>query len=160
MNLLARHIILVAGESKEECKSQVLNFFDKTSLLHYDRIVVDESRQLSARDNEFSIALEKALDRNRQILSELVDELGAAGFTKRSDLPDLAQGYPSKVLHIIAHFLDGFIGIDTVFYNLVNDSHWLPGETAARILEEPERFWLVSLDGYSMSPREAALLHM
>ena len=160
MNLLARHIILVAGESKEECKSQVINFFDKTSLLHYDRIVVDESRQLSARDNEFSIALEKALDRNRQILSELVDELGAAGFKERSDLPDLAQGYPSKVLHIIAHFLDGFIGIDTVFYNLVNDSHWLPGDTAARILDEPDRFWLISLDCYSMSPREAALLHM
>ncbi len=64
--------------------------------MRYDRIVVDESKHLSARDDEFSIALEKALDRNRQILSELVDELGAAGFTKRSDLPDLSQGYPSK----------------------------------------------------------------
>ena len=107
MNLLARHIILAASESKEECKSQVLNFFNKISLVRYDRIVVDESKHLSARDDEFSIALEKALDRNRQILSELVDELGAIGFTKRSDLPDLSQGYPSKVLHIIAHFLDG-----------------------------------------------------
>ena len=89
--------------------------------MRYDRIVVNESKHLSARDDEFSIALEKALDRNRQILSEPVDELGAAGFTKRSDLPDLSQGYPSKVLHVIAHFLDGFIGIHSVFYNLVND---------------------------------------
>lgn len=160
MNLLARHIVLATAESKEECKSQVLNFFDKTSLVRYDRIVVDESKHLSAREDAFPAALEKALDRNRQILSELVDELGTAGFAKRSDLPDLSQGYPSKVLHIIAHFLDGFIGIDSVFYNLVNDSHWLPEETAAQIIEEPDRFWLISLDCYSMSPREAALLHM
>jgi hypothetical protein len=132
MNLLARHIVLASAESKEECKAQVLHFFDTTSLVRYDRIVVDESRHLSARDDTFPAALEKALDRNRQILSELVDELGAAGF----------------------------IGIDSVFYNLVNDSHWLPGETAARILDEPDRFWLISLDCYSMSPREAALLHM
>lgn len=160
MKFLARHIVLAAGKNEQQCRQQVLNFFDQTSLVRYDQIVVDDSSHLSGNDKEFSVVLERALDRNRQILAQLVEELGAAGFDKRSDLPKLSQGYTSKVLHIIAHFLDGFIGIDTAFYNLVNDSHWLPQETAARILDEPGRFWLFPLDCYSVSPREATLLHM
>lgn len=152
-------MILATGESRGEGRSQVLKFFDKTSLLYYDRIVIDEDRSLSAGNQGFSPMLEKALSQNRQVVANLVEELGAAGFATCTDLPNITQGYQSKVLHILAHFLDGFIGIDSVFYNMVNDSHWLPQETSDLIRDEPERFWLFPLDCYSVSPKEAALLH-
>ncbi|MEJ2057239.1 MAG: hypothetical protein P8X39_05310, partial [Desulfofustis sp.] len=75
------------------------------------------------------------------------------------DLIDLNQGYQSKILHIIAHFLDGFIGIDSVFYNLIDDSHWLSDETRDKIEQQPDRFRLLSLKCYSLTPKEATLLH-
>jgi hypothetical protein len=61
------------------------------------------------------------------------------------DLLALKPGYPSKVLHILTHMLDGFIGIDSAFYNLVEDSHWLSEPLRTTILRNPEGYWLVPL---------------
>lgn len=160
MKRLARHLVLAAGKTQEQCKAQVLLFFEKTSLVSYDQVIIDDERIISGTDNEFWETLQHALTQNQEVLRALVKELGETGFDKRAQLPQLEQGYPSKVLHIIAHFLDGFIGIDTIFYNLIDDSHWLPGTTSDKIKSVPERYWLFSVDGYSMTPREAALLHM
>ncbi|MEE4165233.1 MAG: hypothetical protein V2I35_04480 [Desulfocapsaceae bacterium] len=160
MKLLARHSILVSGEHYEDCKAQIYGFFKKTSLVQYDKIAIDSSSAVSGDNECFQEKLENSLEQNRRVLTGLVEELKSAGFEKRSDLPDLQQGYPSKVLHIIAHFLDGFIGIDSVFYNLIDDSHWVFPETRELLAEKPETFWLVPLDCYSMTPREATLLHM
>ena len=159
MDLLARHMILSEGESSEACKIQVMNFFERTSLVRYDNIVIRDVI-LSARDAKFSEELDRGLKRNQQTLHKFIDELGETGFESRADLVGLNQGYHSKILHIIAHFLDGFIGIDSVFYNLVDDSHWLSAETRDQIDQEPERFNLLYLECYSLTPREAALLHM
>ncbi|MBT8361868.1 MAG: hypothetical protein KJO32_13020 [Deltaproteobacteria bacterium] len=160
MKRLARHVILTAGKTQEHCKTQVLHFFERTSLVSYDQVVIDEDLIISGSDNEFWKTLEQALMQNQEVLRTLVKELGETGFDKRAQLPQLEQGYPSKVLHIIAHFLDGFIGIDTIFYNLIDDSHWLPGNTSDKIKSVPERYWLFSVEGYSMTPREEVLLHM
>jgi len=159
MDLLARHMVLSEGESPEACRNQVINFFERTSLVRYDNVVVDDVI-LSATDPKFSEELDLGLKRNRQTLRKFVEELGATGFETRNDLMAVDQGYNSKVLHIIAHFLDGFVGIDSVFYNLVEDSHWLSGDTREQIEEEPERFNLLFLKCYSLTPKEAALLHM
>jgi hypothetical protein len=160
MKRLARHVILAAGKSQKRCKTKVIHFFERTSLVSYDQVVIDDERIISGSDNEFWELLQQALMQNQEVLAALVRELGDTGFDKRAQLPQLEQGYPSKVLHIIAHFLDGFIGIDTIFYNLIDDSHWLPDKTSDKIKSVPERYWLFSVDGYSMTPREAALLHM
>lgn len=160
MKRLAQHVILAAGESREQCKTQVLHFFEKTSLVSYDQVVIDDERIIYGLENAFWETLQQALIQNQEVLKTLVKELGETGFDKRTQLPQLEQGYPSKVLHIIAHFLDGFIGIDTIFYNLIDDSHWLSENTSDEIKSVPERYWLLSVDGYSMTPREAALLHM
>lgn len=158
MKLLARHLILVSGETANEAEARIRDFFGKTSLVRYDRLDVRDT-VLSAGSSAFKQTLDSALSENRRLLAGFIEELGQAGCSTRQDLAELAQGYQSKILHIVAHFLDGFIGIDSAFYNLVDDSHWLTDETAVAIAETPERYWLFSLDGYSMTPREAALLH-
>ena len=160
MKLLARHIVLASGGSSEDVRAQVLLFFKATSLVNYDKIIIPTGGIISATDAAFSETLDHGLSRNHAILNRFLDELSAAQPTPELDIGSLPQGYPSKIFHIIAHFLDGFIGIDSAFYNLVDDSHWLPDDTAALLASEPERFWLLSLECYSMSPREAALLHM
>lgn len=159
MELLARHMVLSEGESPETCRTQVINYFERTSLVHYDTIVIDEDI-LCGSDPKFGQQLDLGLKRNRQTLDKFIEELGATGFERRDDLMGLNQGYQSKILHIIAHFVDGFIGIDSVFYNLVDDSHWLSAATKKQIDREPERFNLLFLKCYSMTPKEASLLHM
>jgi len=158
MELLASHTVLSEGDDTRSCTHQVLQFFEQTSLVCYDKIVVDQVMG-AASDTSFGSVLEAAIERNRRTLERFVSELGTTGFSRRTDLLSLHQGYHSKILHIIAHFLDGFIGIDSAFYNMVDDSHWVPDETGRRIAEEPERFSLLFLKCYSLTPREASLLH-
>ncbi len=158
MELLGRHVILVEGSNPDICRTHVLNFFEQTSLVYYDKIVIEDTI-LSGNDAEFDTELESGLQKNRQTLNKFIDELGSTGFEKRNDLLDLRQGYHSKVLHIIAHFLDGFIGIDSAFYNLIDDSHWLSDGTRNQIGREPDRFKLLFLTCYSLAPKEASLLH-
>ncbi len=160
MKLLARHSFLVSGEHYEDCKAQIDSFFEKTTLVQYDKISIDNDAIVNGGNEQFSERLKKGLDRNQAVLAKFIDELKTTGFEKRSDLPSLKQGYPSKVLHIIAHFLDGFISIDTAFYNLIDDSHWISAKTKEQLTSHPEKFWLIPLDCYSMTLREAALLHM
>ncbi len=157
---IAQHRILVSGDSFESCSDQVHRFFDLTSLVIYDCIEVLPERSLSGLDAGFPAAVAGAVAENRKIVGSLLGDLQKTGCRTVSALSDLEQGYPSKVLHIIAHFLDGFVGIDSYFYNLPDDSHWLPAETAAAIDRQPERYWLVHIDCYSAEPEEAALLHM
>ncbi len=160
MKLLARHSILVSGVNYSDCKAQIYGFFKKTSLVQYDRISIDSSAAVNGDNDCFAEKLQNSLEQNRIVLNKLIEELKTAGIETNSDLLNLPQGYPSKVLHIIAHFLDGFIGIDSAFYNLIDDSHWVSPATTEALAKNPETFWLVPLDCYSMTPREAALLHM
>ena len=137
MKLLARHSILVSGEHYEDCKAQIDSYFEKTTLVQYDKISIDNNAIVNGESEHFSERLDKSLDRNKAVLAKFIDELKATGFEKRSDLLSLTQGYPSNVLHIIAHFLDGFIGIDTVFYNLIDDSHWITSKNKRTTHQTP-----------------------
>ncbi len=158
MNVLASHLLLVAAETAADAEIRVRRFFDRTSLVRYDRLDLTDAA-MPATDRDFQPKLRAGLEKNHRRLDRFLEELGSAGCSTRRDLAGLPQGYQSKVLHIIAHFLDGFIGIDSAFYNLVDDSHWLPEETAQAIGATPEKFWLFALNGYSMTPKEAMLLH-
>ena len=158
MELLASHVVLAEGNNEENCRKQVLQFFDKTSLVGYDKIDIAH-RSVAAFESEFSSELGKAIEQNKRTLKRFVDELGTTGFDHRSDLLQVEQGYNSKILHIIAHFLDGFVGIDSAFYNLVDDSHWLSEETEKKISKYPDRFRLMFLKCYSLTPKRASLLH-
>ena len=50
------------------------------------------------------------------------------------------------MLHVITHLLDGFFGIDSYFYNLVEDSHWVSEELRATIKTSPSRYWLIAVE--------------
>lgn len=158
MQVLARHLILVSAESKIDAEKRIRHFFDNTSLVRYDRISIAEP-PLAAAAGTFQERLSEGLAENRRLLKQFIGELGTAGCQSRQDLAELPQGYQSKVLHIIAHFLDGFIGIDSAFYNLVDDSHWLTEQTEKAIQDQPDRFWLFSLEGFAAKPETAVLLH-
>ena len=160
MKQISLHKILVAGDSYEHCAQQVRRFFDLTSLVIYDCIEPRRELSRSGLDTDFSARIEEAIDRNRRLVREFTADLEKAGVRSTAELPSVEQGFVSKTLHILAHFLDGFIGIDSHFYNLPDDSHWLPSPTAAAIAADPGRYWLIHIDCYSATPEEAGILRL
>ncbi len=140
------HEILVKGSDLETCKRKVLHFFQNYQLVRYSQINIMEEESLSASNSGFWDKLKKANQKNRQILHELIKELEGEDLTTLKDLQELPQGYKSKMLHAITHLLDGFFGIDTYFYNLEEDSHWVSEELKEKIKTNPSIFWLLSLE--------------
>ena len=159
MERIAQHKVLVKGDSFAVCCQQVRRFFDLTSLVMYDCVEVVEAQSSSALDVNFPAIIQAAEQKNRASVAALIAELEQTGVEKIADLQQLAHGYPSKVLHVLSHLLDGFIGIDSYFYNLIDDSHWLGTTTPKAISAAPEKFWLIHIDCFSASPKEASLLH-
>lgn len=158
MEPLSSHIVLVSAEDFAKASKQVEDFFDNTLLVRYDKIAIRESQSYSADNQCFSAELEKSLADNAARLDKFIDEFSKTGFQSIDDLKSVECGYPSKLLHIITHFLDGFIGIDTIFYNLIDDSHWLPDSTRQAMKKNPSHFWLIHLDGYSETPEKVSLV--
>jgi len=158
MQPLSSHIVLVTSKDYATASTHVQNFFDTTLLVQYDRIAIRDEKSFSADDSGFAELLEEALETNRTTLEKFVNEFEKTGFKSVRDFLQIPCGYPSKLLHIITHFVDGFIGIDTQFYNLIDDSHWLPDNTAAAIADDPNHYWLIHLDGYSETPEKVSLV--
>ena len=159
MKILAHHEMLVAGESYEGCRKQVIDFFKRTQLVRYDLFSIDERGAKPGSHPAFDACMTEAVQKNRRILEGLVKDLENTGTSKTSDLLNLPQGYPSKVLHIVTHFLDGFIGIDSIFYNLIDDSHWIPEQTRKAISAHPDGYWLIPVDCFADAADKAALIH-
>lgn len=158
MQPLSSHNVLVSAENFDKASSQVQDFFDNTLLVRYDRIKIRKSKSCSGNNQEFANLLSQSIAANRKTLDKLVNEFAKTGFQQVTDFKEVECGYPSKLLHIMTHFLDGFIGIDSTFFNLIDDSHWLPENTREAIDKEPDHFWLIHLDGYSETPEKVALV--
>lgn len=160
MKRISRHKILVAGDSFAHCSQQVKKYFDLTSLVIYDCIEIPEHEATSGIDADFFKQIKSAEQHNHQIVQDLISELQNSGVQTISDVQRIEQGYISKTFHILSHFLDGFIGIDSFFYNLLDDSHWLTEATTTEINKNPAHYWLLHLDCFSMTPEEAGILHL
>ncbi len=160
MDRIAQHKILLSGSSFDHCREQVQRFLDRTTLVIYDSIQVVEEKSFSGLDNSFWRAISQAEKQNRTLARELIEELKKNGFQSIDSLQNTHQGYESKLLHILSHMLDGFIGIDSCLYNLIDDSHWLPEKTATVIRENQQKYWLLHLDCFASTTKEAGLLHM
>ena len=158
MQPLSSHIVLVSAETFENACTQVQDFFEHTLLVRYDKIAIRKSESYSGNNLEFANELAQSIAANRTTLNKFVDEFAKTGFQQIEDFKQVECGYPSKLLHIITHFLDGFIGIDTTFFNLIEDSHWLSDNTREAIKTNPDHYWLIHLDGYSETPEKAALV--
>jgi len=156
---ISSHQILAQAESPSACREAVLRFFKNTSLVRYDHVELIDDQLIAADNSEFPASLDRAISKNHQAVKKLLKDLQSAGVHEVEDLKSLPQGYPSKTLHILTHFLDGFIGIDSAFYNLIEDSHWVSEELKQKMAETPESYFMFTLEGYSCTPHQAALLH-
>lgn len=157
---IAEHTVLLTGDSLESCCNQVRNYFERTTLVLYDTLEINETRCLQGGSKEFAETLEKAISKNSHTIDNLINDLEKTGVKQISDIRNLEQGYPSKVFHLLSHFMDGFISTDSSFYNLIDDSHHILPVTQRAMDETPETYWLIHVEGYSASPEDAALLPM
>ncbi len=144
--MLIYHEFLVEGTDFEHCAHQVRRFIDLYELVAYKWINPLPERSCPASSPIFAHRISEALAENRNILRSFIKELSALGLRDIDELAHLKQGYQSKVLHIVTHFLDGFFGIDSCFYNLVDGSHWIFSDTEKRLMAEPDKFWLIAVD--------------
>lgn len=133
-------------------------FFGNTMLVRYDRIEFEYEKSLSSRDPEFSQAVAEGIKINRSTLDRFIREFEKTGFKSIQDLHNIECGYQSKLLHIITHFLDGFIGIDSAFYNLHEDSHWVTDTVMREIREMSLPYWIIFIQCYSDSPEKVSLV--
>ena len=152
------HKVLCHGDF-EAARQHTLNFFAKTMLLHYDAIDVVREESFPVTSPRFWPELEDGIAQNKQIMTGYLQELQDMDCHYIADLADLEFGYPSKVLHLVAHFLDGFIGIDSVFYSLPEDSHWLSDKLRLAIIDDPDSYWLLHVVAGFKSAGEAAIVH-
>ena len=138
---------LVAGEDFASCRHRVERFFERTMLVRFDQVQIDEEGSVGAADQAFWQQLDEGIEENRKTVSELAVKLQQEGYTSLAELQDLEKGYLTKILHTIAHLLDGFIGIDSRFYSLEEDSHAISSELRKRIAAEPQKFWIIRVIG-------------
>ena len=162
MKKISEHTVLLSAPTLQAAHDQVSTFFEKSNLVRYDSVKIRENLSLPATAVEFPKTLATAIKTNNKVITDLITELESTGIDKISQLQQLEQGYPSKTLHLLSHFIDGFISIDSAFYNFIDDSHHLPKKTQAAIAAHPEMYWIVFLEGYSSSPESAdiALMHI
>ena len=147
MNVEVAHEFLVPGEEPEGCRARVKRFLETNQLLRYQEVEIPPESCVNALHPEFRPRLEAGIAANRRVLGRLLAELAEQGFGRTEELVNLEQGFASKTLHTIAHLLDGFIGIDSAFYNLADDSHWVSRVREELIKKEPQACHLVRAVG-------------
>lgn len=151
------HDILIAGSDFAFCNQKVRRFFDRTMLVRYDKIIIAETESINGINVNFQKRIDEGLAANKRILTGFLANLKEEGFTSLDDLQSLERGYLSKILHIIAHLQDGFIGIDSRFYNLEEDSHGISRSLQLKITLMPQNYWLLRVRGGLASADENPL---
>jgi len=141
----ATPIFLVEAADYDQGCKRVRHFLDKTALLKYDSIEFSPEYSWIGSQPQFWQTLETGIAANRASVKELVSELKESGFHQLEDLERMKQGYESKILHILVHLLDGFIGIDTSFYNLIEDSHQISLSLSDKIKQDPHKYILLQI---------------
>ena len=153
------HLILCHAHDAGAAAGHVRRFFERTMLLNYDHLEIDTEGILDGAAPRFWPLVETGVARNRAVLAGYLDELAATGCRTLEEAAAIDDPYGAKLLHLCAHMVDGFIGIDSAFYNLADDSHWLPAATAARIRRHPRQFYLLTVTGGFRSLDAAAVVH-
>ena len=150
------HNFLVEASDFTSAEKQVNKFLQRTTLIRYGSVFIDKKRSVSAEHQEFWSCLDQGLSENRKVIAAMLKELDSCGYKKLQDLSKVKQGFESKVLHTLTHMLDGFIGVDSAFFSLKEDSHWLSPSLRKEIEERPGRYWLIHVFAGDI---QEALLH-
>ena len=156
MDYPVSHYFLVHSQSNELAGRHVERYLSGNQLITYTEFFVRTEEILSGTDNSFRQTLERGLAANESFARRMLDHLKEEGVTTLDQLLDLQQGYSTKILHTLTHLLDGFIGIDSVFYSLIEDSHRVSGGLAEAIRATPAEYWLVPVRTGKL---EASVLH-
>lgn len=146
-NLEISHDILMAGPDFESCRKQLRHFFDRTMLIRYDEVLIMEKEALNGTAKKFRTRIQEGLRGNQKVLEGFLANLQEEGFVSLEDIKSLEKGYLSKILHTIAHLQDGFIGIDSHFYNLEEDSHGVSRGLQQKITTTPAGYWILRARG-------------
>ncbi len=139
------HDILATGPDMDGAAGRILAFLDSTPLVHYHRVEIDRNRSMNALDDRLLPRAREAAAENRRILDAMLAELRHEGIEDLASLAALQQGFQSKLLHVIAHILDGFFGIDSRFYDLDESCHWLTAQRRRLLVSMPEQCWLIRI---------------
>lgn len=142
----ATPLFLVEAAGYEQGCNRVSHFLEKTTFLKYESIAFSPEHSWIGSQPEFWKTLEAGIAANRASVKGLVSELKENGFHRLEDLEQMKQGFESKILHILVHLLDGFIGIDTSFYNLIEDSHQVSLSLSERIKKDPDKYMLLQIE--------------
>ena len=147
--ILGQHDLLLESSDRKTAEQYAHYFFDHNDLVRYDSVAIESDAILCGNSSEFFKKLENGLKSNRHAINSLVDELHTEGASDLQNWSTLQQGYVTKLLHTAVHLLDGFFGIDSAFYNLVENSHQVTGTLLTMIKKHPEKYWLVPVTGMS-----------
>ncbi|ADH86712.1 hypothetical protein [Desulfurivibrio alkaliphilus] len=158
MKLENHHQMLALAPDASRAEAAVRRFFARTQLVRYDIVEVAESSVLAASDPAFWPAVDRAISLNRQVLQDIIEEMKKAGIRSIDDLVELPQGYQSKLAHTATHLLDGFFGIDSAFFNLVEDSHWISEPLGREIRRCPDEYYLLPVRGELRVDRQRQLI--
>ena len=150
------HDFLVKAPDFSSAQAQVSNFLQDTTLIRYGSVKTDHNKSCSAEHKDFWRRLDQGVAENRKIVADLISELELCDYSSLQDLSSVKQGFESKILHTITHMLDGFVGVDSVFYSLIEDSHWLSPSLREEIMSQPNQYWLVHVVAGGL---QEALLH-
>jgi hypothetical protein len=147
---IAAPVFLVEENSYAKGCERVTHFLDKSALLTYEDISFTPDHSSSASDDTFWIMVDEGLEKNRQSVIGLIKELQESGYSTLAELAAMEQGYESKILHTLVHLLDGFIGIDSAFYNLIEDSHLLSSTLRQKIKQNPDNYQLIQINASNL----------
>lgn len=142
------HLFLVEAKDIIQAQLTVKRFLQNYQLIRYDHFEIETNKILTPEDSDFYEELEKGLATNRSILENFLRDLETEGYSTIKDLTVLPQGYLSKMFHLVAHFLDGFFSIDSYFYNLIEDSHWISKALMKKIEVAKENYFLIKVRAY------------
>lgn len=145
MKLENSHLMLALAPDESRAAEAVRLFFARTQLVRYDTVTIAAEKSLTGGHSGFWERIEEGVAENRRVLAGILAELKKAGVRALDDLAQLPQGYQSKLAHTATHLLDGFFGIDSAFYNLVEDSHWLSEPLRREIARRPEEYHLLTV---------------
>ena len=147
--IVGQHAILLHAGDKKAAEQHVRIFFAQNELVRYDSVVIDSSTIVNGTHRRFFVEIEDGLAGNRRAIEQLVRELRVEDAADLEEWSSLTQGYASKILHTVVHLVDGFFGVDSVLYNLVEDSNQVTTQLRQKIRAQPDRYWLVQVTGTS-----------
>ncbi len=154
-----QHHFLTRAETPAAAEEQARAFLGKTLLVRYTEVEVVPEGVINAEHPRFWPTVEHLAAQHRELCQHFLDSLRHTGITTIDDLIGVKQGYQSKLLHIFAHLADGFFGIDSVLYNLVEDSHAISPALRDAIGKEPRAYHLVAANCSLLSVEEASIIH-